>query len=197
MTTQTIIFTPAARQAQADFRAALEALARPGTATQVSGTPAFPVSGAEHAYSLLLALADQEVTIGVLGGGETVARFASLGTGSRIAPWERAGYVLCLDDPGAALRELQRGDIETPELGATAIIFVEALGIAGGLMLTLSGPGIAGFARVSVSGLSRATIAARNEACAVYPQGIDLFLIDSAGACIGMPRTTTVTLEAD
>ena len=86
MSTQAVVFTPAARRAQAVFRAALQALARPGQIATFPEGPDFPVGAARHAYALLLALADQEVTLAVTGADEPTTRFASLGTGSRLVP---------------------------------------------------------------------------------------------------------------
>ena len=101
MSAQAVIFTPQARQAQSDFREVLECLARPGRIGFV-GPTTFPVAAARHAYGLLLALADQEVSIAVPGADQALARFASLGTGSRLVEMGQAGYVLFIEDPGAA-----------------------------------------------------------------------------------------------
>jgi alpha-D-ribose 1-methylphosphonate 5-triphosphate synthase subunit PhnH len=187
---QAVIFTPQARRAQADFREALECLARPGRVGRLSDAQ-FPATAARCAYSLLLALADQEVSLAVIGGDKSVARFASLGTGSRLVDAGRAHYVLCLHDPGRELAGLRRGSLEAPEDGATAILCVDAVGE--GDRLTLSGPGVDGRTHLAVRGLSAEALHARSEACAEYPLGIDLFLVDSEGRTAGIPRTTCVT----
>ena len=193
MSAQAVIFTPQARQAQADFREALECLARPGRVGRV-GDAAFPVSTGRHAYSLLLALADQEVSIAVTGADETAGRFASLGTGSRLTEPDKADYVLCLGDPAQLLRELRRGTLEIPEEGATAIIAVQSL--VSGRSWTLRGPGIAECSTLRVCGLSGESIESRNAACTEYPLGIDLFLVDHEGRLVGLPRTTSITMGA-
>lgn len=193
MSAQAVIFTPQARQSQADFREALECLARPGRIGTV-GDAAFPVPAARRAYSLLLALADQEVSIAVSGADETVARFASLGTGARLAEPGSASYVLSIGDPGELLLDLGRGTPEAPEAGATVIVAVNSL--AEGQAWELRGPGVAGSAHLRVSGLAISTLAARAVACSEYPLGIDLFLVDSGGRLAGLPRTTTITTEA-
>ena len=191
--TQAIIFTPVARDAQANFREALDCLSRPGTLGKLAPA-AFPLPGARAAYALLLALADQEVSIAVLGGDEPLARFASLGTGARLAEPATAWYVLCLADPGQQLAELRRGTDEFPEDGATAIVCVERLG-EGALSLSLTGPGIRQDTQLRLSGLSHDAIRARNTACGQYPLGIDLFLVDADGRVAGIPRTTRITVE--
>jgi len=193
MTTQAIIFTPQARQAQADFREAMECLARPGRIGSLGGSN-FPIAGARHAYALLLALADQEVTIATAGVDEASARVAGLGTGSRVVQPRDAAYLLSVGDPGELLLEMARGTLEAPEAGATIIISVDSLNE--GERWTLSGPGVAGSKTVRVAGLSAGTLRARNEASSEYPLGLDLFLVDRAGAVLGLPRTTNVALEA-
>lgn len=192
--TQAILFTPSARDAQANFREALDCLSRPGSIGKLTSA-AFPAPRARHAYALLLALADQEVSIAVSGGDETLARFASLGTGSRQADWQKALYVLCLQDPDEQLLTLRRGTDELPEDGATAILCVQSL--AEGQDLRLSGPGIDGNVSLSVSGLSATSVVARNQACESYPLGIDLFLVDPEGRLAGIPRTTRITMEGN
>lgn len=194
MTAQAVIFTPQARQAQAVFREALECLARPGRIGTIGEAP-FPVAKARHAYALLLALADQEVSIAVHGCDEPTARFASLGTGSRLSDLDRAGYVLFLEDPGEELTRLRRGGLKNPEDGASAVIVVESL--AEGAPYRLNGPGILGARTIRISGLSEESIAARDAACVAYPLGIDIFLVDAEGRLAGIPRTTSITLEVD
>lgn len=192
MTAQAVIFTPAARQSQSDFREALECLSRPGRIGTV-GESAFPITKARHAYSLLRALADQEVSIGVFGTDEAVQRFASLGTGSRLAPIEEANYALFLSDPEDMLGKLRTGDLEVPERGATAIVLVAAIGE--GDPYVLRGPGVRDVLTVRITGLGEAALRARDAACEEYPLGIDLFLVDAAGRLLGLPRTTRIEPE--
>ena len=66
---------------------------------------------------------------------------------------------------------------------------------AGPLRLGLSGPGVPGRRELLVYGLPAAAIAARNQACAEYPLGVDLVLATTDGRVAALPRTTTVTIE--
>lgn len=196
MSAQHVLFTTAARESQSVFRQALQALARPGSVYQLPEVRPFPRLEARYGYALLSAVADHEVSIAVTGASDAEAAFASLGTGARPVPPEEADYVLALaDDPGLP-RRVQRGLPDTPELGATLIVVVRTVG-AGGLALGLTGPGVASSASLSVTGLVRETVLARNEACAEYPLGIDLLVVDGDGRLAGIPRTTNVTLEAN
>ncbi len=194
MTAQAVVFTPDARQSQEDFREVLECLARPGRLGRVGESP-FPLTGARHAYALLRALADQEVSISIDGAEESVARFASLGTGSRLVESEVADYVLFLTDPGDQLAHLCRGELEVPEFGATAVVLVESL--ASGDRYVVSGPGVPGAREFRMSGISPATLVARDAACAFYPLGIDIVFVDPGGRMVGLPRTTVIERQAD
>lgn len=195
MTTQPIRFAAAARESQAVFRAAMQALARPGELHALPEVAPFAVERARSAFALLAALADHEVCIAVTGGRADDAIAARLATGSRLVEPEVAEYVLALSDDAALPALLDRGTIETPEHGATLICAVEALGDEGTLVLSLQGPGVPGASRARVTGISRETFAARSAACESYPMGIDMFLVDRRGLCIGLPRTTVVRVE--
>lgn len=196
MSTQNIVFTPAAKESQAIFRAALQALARPGRVYKLPQVRDFPRAEARYAYAVLAALADHEVSICVTGATEAEATFASLGTGARLAAVAEADYVLALEDDATVPASLKRGELEVPEGGATLIARVEQLG-AGPLCLLLAGPGVLNAGELSVTGLSTETIGARNVACASYPLGIDVFLVDPDGRMAGIPRTTILCAEVE
>jgi alpha-D-ribose 1-methylphosphonate 5-triphosphate synthase subunit PhnH len=185
--TAPIVHTAPTREGQAVFRAVLDAMARPGTVFLLSATERAP------AFAVLRALADNEVTVAV-PGDPVLERQLSLSTGSRAASVGEAAYVWFPSDPGEALLGLSRGEPETPEDGATAVITAASVG-EGALWLALAGPGIRDAAQLCLDGVSAATIAARNAACAAYPLGIDLVFVDARGRCAALPRTTTVQVE--
>jgi alpha-D-ribose 1-methylphosphonate 5-triphosphate synthase subunit PhnH len=108
---------------------------------------------------------------------------------SRAAAPEAAG-VLVVEGPlePALVIAANRGSEELPEDGATFVC------IAGAPVRTrarLSGPGIDG-ERTAVLPFAPATLAARAEACARYPLGIDLVAFGRDGRIIALPRTTRV-----
>ncbi|MBK7127657.1 MAG: phosphonate C-P lyase system protein PhnH [Dehalococcoidia bacterium] len=192
MSAQAVIFTPQARQAQSDFREALECLARPGriglSAQQRSRwrPPGMPTDCClPWRTRRCPSLCPRRPGVGP---------FRILGTGSRLVEMAQADYVFFIEDPGAVFTLLRRGEPELPESGATAIVSVGSL--AQGEPYLLAGPGIAGVASLRVSGLSTASFLARDAACGSYPLGIDLFLVDAEGRLMGLPRTTRITPEA-
>ncbi len=194
MTNERVVAGPAGEESQRLFRLAMDALARPGKGVVFGPVRPSPFGPASHGFALLRVLADREVSIALYGSDPEGVRLAGDETGSRVVGLNEADYVFATSDPGATASELKRGLPETPEDGATLVVSVDS--VAGGdLVLGLRGPGIDGERVVRVAGISTALIDARNGACAAYPLGIDLFLVDREGACVGLPRTTVVRIE--
>ncbi|WP_165977946.1 phosphonate C-P lyase system protein PhnH [Nonomuraea diastatica] len=116
--------TPTAAQAQADFRALLNVLSRPGvldTVKRADGPAALAVAAG---------LADVEVPTSVLtpSGEEHWAQALHLATSAPPAPPETARMVVALRPPSAAeIASLTRGDALHPEHGTRLIAAVETL----------------------------------------------------------------------
>ncbi|WP_433430835.1 phosphonate C-P lyase system protein PhnH [Nonomuraea sp. CA-141351] len=183
--------TPTPAQAQADFRALLNALSRPGVLDAVGradGPPALTVAAG---------LADVEVPTAVLtdSGDEHWARALHLATSAPVAPPEAARMVVALRPPTAAeIAAMRRGDALHPEHGTRLIAAVTTLGEEG-VGLALRGPGVPGTRRLRVAGLPRAVFAALAEANAGFPAGIDTFLVAGDGTVAGLPRSTRIEIE--
>ena len=60
----------------------------------------------------------------------------------------------------------------------------------------MTGPGIPGETTLSPLGLPPGFVAARAEAVAGYPAGIDVLLVTRDGHVVGLPRTTTINEES-
>ncbi|MEV0821522.1 phosphonate C-P lyase system protein PhnH [Nonomuraea rubra] len=189
--------TPTAAQAQADFRALLNVLSRPGV-LDVVGRGEGPV-----ALAVAAGLADVEVPTAVLTapGDEHWARALHLGTSAPPAPPERARMVVALRPPAAAeIAGLTRGDAMHPELGTRLVVAVDGLGqdsgnVPGAVVLTLSGPGVPGTRRLCVTGLPRDVFEALAAANAGFPAGVDTFLVAQDGTVAGLPRSTRIEIE--
>lgn len=188
---------------QAAFRALLDAMSRPGSVQRLPVVPTSPPPGFNgNALTILRTLCDNRVTVGVASpagaDAEAWCEYVALNVGSPLAPSSDAGYVVF---DGAALHPdfatLGLGDPEYPEHGATAIVQVRALGGEAGadaLSLELSGPGVDGSRTLSVAGLHRDYLTARDRACSEYPLGIDMLLVGPAGRVTALPRSTTIQL---
>ena len=182
-------------EAQTAFRAALDALARPGRVVTLgrNATPV-PELGAA-AGALLLSLLSPETRLWLApalrgGAAEATLRF-------------HTGCVV-VDDPAAAdfalaraqelppLETFAAGSDECPERSTTVVVEVPALAPRG--RWRLRGPGVGGEMTLAVAGLAEAFLAQWQENGARFPRGVDLFL--AAGARLaGLPRTVRVALD--
>lgn len=189
--------TPTAARAQADFRALLNVLSRPGVLDAVGrgdGPPALAVAAG---------LADVEVPTAVLTapGEEHWVRALHLATSAPIAPPEQARMVVALRPPTAAeILALTRGDALHPEHGARLVAAVAELSAeptreGPETVLRLSGPGVPGTRRLRVAGLSTEVFAALISSNAGFPAGVDTFLVAADGTVAGLPRSTRIEIE--
>jgi alpha-D-ribose 1-methylphosphonate 5-triphosphate synthase subunit PhnH len=175
------------------FRAVLEALARPGTATAL---PREPLRILAPAVVPVFALADLETGICVLEReGDRWADAVTAGTSAPLWPAELARLVAAVrpvsDDE---VRGFCRGTASAPE--RAALVSLAVADVHDGLRRwRLSGPGVAGENTLAPRGLPDGFAAARADAVAAYPAGIDVLLVTDDGDIVGLPRTTTITEE--
>ena len=184
--TATVVPVLDADTAQRAFRAALDALARPGTPA------ALPPAGDRPAALLpVLALADLDTPVCVLGdtpGGAWADALATV-TSAPVVPLAAARLAAALRplEPGE-LAAVRAGSPAAPEEAALVALAVPAL--EGGPALTLSGPGVAGSRVIGPRGLPADLVAAR--AATAFPAGPDLLLVTPGGAVLGLPRSTRI-----
>ncbi|GCE48967.1 alpha-D-ribose 1-methylphosphonate 5-triphosphate synthase subunit PhnH [Thermosporothrix hazakensis] len=193
------------------FRHILDSLARPGKLTQLpyphhlGEPPRTPSSTIANFYALgaLLTLLDREVSFAVAEHGvwqsrdTEIVQWLALRSGASLAEPSDAHFVLfCDGSSDSQLLQLNEGTLLEPEESATAIYCVTALDteIPGPIMLELSGPGIETTHTVSITGLDRLEIAHIVATRQRYPLGVDIYLIDENGRCLGLPRTTRLRL---
>ncbi len=171
------------------FRAALEAMARPGEPRRVGG--AVPPGGLPPAAgALLLALADAETPVWMPERlrGSRVAPWLRFHANAPDAPPEEAQFAVGTWDELAPLRRWPAGTPDYPDRSATLIVLADAL--EGGPVLRLSGPGIAGERRIAPA-LPEGAAAELAANHARFPLGVDLFL--AAGRDIAaIPRSVAV-----
>lgn len=175
---------PALASARA-FRAAMEAMARPGRIHAVRGAaPPAPLSVA--AGTLLLTLCDRSTPLHLAGAHDRadVRAWVAFHAGSPIVGPAEAAFALGAWDALLPLDRFPQGTPDYPDRSATLIVEMPALSNEGPC---LTGPGIETEARLSLpepQGALRAN-AAR------FPLGLDLFL-----ACrdrvAGLPRSTRI-----
>ena len=189
-------FTDPVFEAQAAFRAALDALATPGRGVQLAGPQARPPAVQGPAAALCLALCDLDTPLWVGGDGASdVAHYLTFHTGAGIVS-DPADAVFALALDAAALPAIDRfriGDADYPDQSATILIQVPDL---------WRGP--IGRSRRARCGDSRdhcprgtadsvlGTVAAESRC---YPLGVDAFLVGPT-QIVGLPRSVSATAAA-
>jgi alpha-D-ribose 1-methylphosphonate 5-triphosphate synthase subunit PhnH len=166
------------------FRAALQALARPGRIERIAGTQApAPVSPA--AAGLMLTLCDSETPLHLAPSHDTPAlrEWIAFHTGAPIVARGEAMFALGRWADLAPLDDFAHGTPEYPDRSATLIVELERLEPAGA---RLTGPGIETEAHLSLP-----EIAAFRANRARYPLGCDFFF-SCEDRVAGLPRSTNV-----
>lgn len=178
-----------------------------------------PSSGAsyvlENMYALgaLMTLLDKEVTFAVaahgmwLTSGSPAVQWITLRSGARIASPDAAMFAFLADNTGSVLLpQLNQGTLLEPEGSATAFCCVERLADTtetieqneageAWVQLSLSGPGIEKSRTLSISQRDASFIDSMRAIHQQYPLGIDVYLVDAMGRCVGLPRTTHIQHE--
>jgi phosphonate C-P lyase system protein PhnH len=169
------------------FRAALEALARPGTIHEIKGGKA-PAPISEAAASLLLTLCDPETPLCLMGAHDTPAirDWIAFQIGAPIVGPAKAMFAL---GTWAALQPVTAfpiGTAEYPDRSTTLIVEMERLSQDG---MRLTGPGIETTASLTLPALEPFQMNA-----ALFPLGLD-FYFTSGTQIAGLPRSTKVSPE--
>lgn len=175
---------PALDSARA-FRAAMEAMARPGTIREVAGVvPPAPLSPA--AGALVLTLCDPSTPLHLAGAWDApaVRAWVAFHCGAPPASAEEAAFAV---GDWASLLPLSRfraGTPDYPDRSATLIVEVPRLQAAGD---RLTGPGIRDEARLSLP----EPVGPLVENAARVPLGVDLFLT-CGSRLAALPRSTRI-----
>ena len=187
-------FADPVHEAQAAFRAAMNALARPGSIHRVVGLAEAPQPLSPVAAAIALALSDYETPLFLdapLAAHPEVAAYLAFHTGAkRVADPSQASFAVIADP--AALPDLTAFALGTdtyPDRSTTLILQVESL--TSGRPLLLEGPGIKGTASLTAAGLPADIVARLAANRALFPRGIDVILAGPDGIA-ALPRTTRV-----
>jgi len=175
-------FTDPARDAAHAFRAALQAMARPGRIEAVTGVaPPAPCSIA--AGALLLTLCDTTTPIYLAPSHETDALrgWITFHAGAPFTGPEHAMFALGTWDALQPVTRFSPGTAEYPDRAATLFVEVESLTAEGP---TLTGPGIETTAQLSLP-----EIAAFQQNRRRFPLGFDTYLT-CGDRLAGLPRST-------
>lgn len=166
------------------FRAAMNAMARPGRIEEIEGAaPPAPLSAA--AGALLLTLADQETPVHLAGAHDCreIRDWLTFHTGAPLVTAERAMFAVGTWEALTPLARFRQGEAEYPDRSASLIVEREALSATGA---RLTGPGIETSAMLSLP-----EVEAFQANAALFPLGLDFWF--TAGSRIAaLPRTTKV-----
>ena len=170
------------------FRAAMNAMARPGEVQEITGaTP--PESISPAAGCLLLTLCDPETGVFLAPGAdsEAVRAWLAFHTGAPIVAPVQADFVLGSWEALMPLARFHTGTPEYPDRSATLIVEVPGFGTPNA---QLRGPGIEDTAEMQLPEL-----AAFQDNAVLYPLGLDFFFT-SGSQVAALPRSTQVAAEA-
>lgn len=172
--------------AQAGFRAIMDALAHPGRVRRLAALPDAPTGLHPAAAAALLVLADAETPLWT-DAGEEARGWIAFHCGAPLVADPAAAAFLLATGAMPPLSAMNPGTDEAPQDSATLIQQVAALDECAGW--TLSGPGIAGTRRLAVAGLPEDFPAQWRANAARTPRGVDLLLC-AGDAIAGLPRST-------
>jgi alpha-D-ribose 1-methylphosphonate 5-triphosphate synthase subunit PhnH len=170
--------------AQAAFRAVMDAMARPGR-LGAAAAPEPPVGLGPAMAAVALTLCDADTPVWTNAGAEARA-WLTFHTGAPLVEDPAAAAFLLATRAMPPLAALAAGSDEAPQEGATLVVEVTALTPGAGWRLT--GPGIADAHRLAVAGLPADFAAQWAANAARFPTGVDVILCAGA-ALAALPRT--------
>lgn len=177
--------------AQAAFRAALQALSRPGLVQPLGqSVPSLPLGAAMS--HLLLALTDEDTPVWWQQPDGDLADWLRFHTGARsTADTAQAAFAAVTDAARMpALDVFAAGSLAAPEFSTTLLVEVPSL--TDGPELMAHGPGIRERQALRVAGLHEGFWAQWQANHAAFPQGVDV-LFTCGGLAMGLPRTTRIS----
>jgi alpha-D-ribose 1-methylphosphonate 5-triphosphate synthase subunit PhnH len=181
-------FAEPVANAQASFRAVLDAMARPGRIHEVGVglTPPAPLAPASAA--VLLTLVDHDTPLWLDPDAAASLDWIAFHCGAPIAAVPKAcAFALALSLPD--LMTLPPGSHEAPESSATVILQVRAF--ESGRRFRLDGPGLHAPTVLAVDGLPADFVCVWQQNRALFPRGVDMVLC--AGTLLAaLPRSVTV-----
>ncbi len=169
------------------FRAALQAMARPGTVHAVAGArPPAPLSPAAGALALMLADHDTGLWLAPSLAAGPVRDWLTFHTGAPVASRAEARFAFGRWAEMLPLADFPQGTPEYPDRSATLVVEVDGLDAEPGAGHRLTGPGIRDEAWLTVP--DAAALAANRRR---FPLGLDLFLT-CGDRLAALPRTVRI-----
>jgi alpha-D-ribose 1-methylphosphonate 5-triphosphate synthase subunit PhnH len=183
--------------AQAIFRAVMDAMARPGTVQPVKLLAQPPQPLSPFAAAIALTLCDHDTPLWLdppLRQTPAVASWLGFHSGAPLAGTPADAHFALVADPAAliALENFAQGTQEYPDRSTTLILQVASL--SSGDRLVLEGPGIDGIMSFAPTSLPRHFVEQWKQNRARFPRGVDVILAAPEGiACL--PRSTRIRMS--
>jgi len=188
-------FTNPVFDAQRVFRAAMNALARPGKLQPFDPGVRPPAALPPEIAALALALADHETPLwldAALTEARDVADYLRFHTGAPLVRHPVEAAFALVSEPALcpALMSFTLGTADYPDRSTTILIQTDTL--RSSYTLNLRGPGIAGNSVLRAEPLPPAFVREWGENRRYFPRGVDI-LIAADGWLAGLPRTTEIS----
>ncbi|WP_428698084.1 phosphonate C-P lyase system protein PhnH [Stappia sp.] len=190
-------FTDPVFEAQAAFRALMDASARPGTIHDLPAGLAPPAPLGAGPAAVMLALCDPDTPVWLAEAlcGEATSAWIAFQCGAPfVGDSARAAFAFAGADDMPALSALNAGTQEYPDRATTLVVEVEAL--EGGEEIILEGPGILGRWHIAPKGLPQSFVSEREDNRALFPRGVDVVLV-AGSRVMALPRTTVLSRKSE
>jgi alpha-D-ribose 1-methylphosphonate 5-triphosphate synthase subunit PhnH len=180
--------------AQATFRAVMDAMARPGTIQPANAGTLPPQPLSSVAAAVALTLCDHDTPLWLdppLRQPPAVAKWLGFHSGAPLVDNPTDAHFALVADPASliALENFAQGTQEYPDRSTTLILQVASLSTGDNLLL--EGPGIERTGLIAPSPLPRHFVEQWKQNRARFPRGVDLILAAPDGiACL--PRTIRI-----
>lgn len=178
---------------QSTFKAVMDAMARPGSVSEIRATATPPAPMGPAAGAVALALCDHDtlvyLTPAMIEAG--VQAWLAFHTGALVTG-ERSEAAFAFVEAGMPLPPLSTfaaGSQEYPDRSTTVVLELALL--EGGPSFVLEGPGIDDSLEIAPSGLPPHFESMWAENRALYPRGVDLILT-AGGRILCLPRTVKI-----
>jgi alpha-D-ribose 1-methylphosphonate 5-triphosphate synthase subunit PhnH len=184
-------FADPVHDAQACFRAVLDATAHPGRIVTVAGGLPDGATLSPAARAIALTLCDIDTPVWLDAASAAEAPYLAFHCGAPLAAGPAGARFAFVAGPDALppLADFALGTDEYPERSATLVI--EVPGLADGAGAVLRGPGILGERRLMVMGLPARFWVEREALAELFPRGLDV-LFTSGRRLAALPRSARV-----
>ncbi len=183
-------FADPVADAQAAFRAVLDAMARPGRLANFAAPTELPPGLCRAAAALALTLADMDTPVWLSPACAPAADWLRFHCSARVAAspaGARFAFATAAECPPLAGFDL--GTNEYPDQSTTLVLEVPSLAHRGAL--ALRGPGIETVEHVGIAGLQSGFWGQRDMLHELFPRGLDIVFV-AGDSALALPRTTRV-----